>query len=451
MRRHLLPLFAAALFVLPAAAQFEAPTDLKDYVDKKDDSFSWKLKDTKESDAGTIYTLDLVSQTWHDIKWDHGMQIVVPKGTKPTATMVLWNQGGSPSANSATLALEIAKRVNAPCAFLYGIPKQPFFDGKKEDALIAETFVRYLESKDPTWPLLFPMVKSLVKAMDAIQAFAKEEWKFDVKSFVVTGASKRGWTSWLTAATGDKRVKAIAPLVIDTLNFQVQMPNQLKSFGKYSEQIKDYEDRKLLPLPDTTEARKLWFMVDPWVYREKLTLPKMIINGTNDPYWAQDALNMYWDDLKGEKYVCYVPNAGHSLRPEEQPNTQGTKTDLFPTRAINCLSAFCRHQVENKPMPKLVWRHNDTPEGVAKLEIKFDVEPKAYRLWIVDSATRDFRKSRWEQGKDDGLKPSPAGIVAYLNKPEAGYRAWLADLDYEIGDLKYTLTTQIRILEPKGK
>ena len=79
-------------------------------------------------------------------------------------------------------------------------------------------------------------------------------------------------------------------------------------------------------MPDTTEAPKLWQMIDPWVYREKLTLPKMIINGANDPYWPLDALNSYWDDLKGEKWVLYVPNAGHDLR---EADTNGKK-ELLP-------------------------------------------------------------------------------------------------------------------------
>jgi PhoPQ-activated pathogenicity-related protein len=447
------PAFAPAAPETPAA-----PTDLVDYVAKKDDSFSWKLADTKKTDTGTVYEIDLVSQTWQDIKWDHKLQVFVPKDAKPQATMVLWNQGGRPNATSAILGLAIADRVKAPVAFLYGVPKQPLYrdarSGKPttvapnpgnpregalvEDALIAETFVKYLETKDGSWPLLFPMVKSVVKAMDALQAFAKKEWDFEVKSFVVTGASKRGWTSWLTAATGDKRVKAIAPIVIDTLNMPLQMKNQLGAFGKPSEMIKDYVERKLVPIPDTPEAKKLWLMIDPWVYRERLTMPKMIINGANDPYWPLDALNSYWDDLKGDKWVLYVPNAGHDLR---EANEKGQK-ELIPSRAVNTLSAFARCMIFDKPMPGMSWVC-DVKEGVCRLAVTQNgAKSTAVRVWKAESETRDFRKARWAEDKDAKL---PAEVLA----PENGFRAFYAETEYDLDGLKFTLTTQLRILEAK--
>ena len=422
---------------LPAAEAPAPPADLVEYVKKADDSFTWKLVSKKDNEGGTVYEIDLISQTWHDIKWDHKLQVFVPKGAKPQATMVLWNQGGRPNPTSSLLGLQIAAKAQAPVAFLYGVPKQPLFGGKTEDALIAETFVRYLETKDGSWPLLFPMVKSVVRAMDALQAFAKQEWKFAVKSFVVTGASKRGWTSWLTAATGDPRVKAIAPIVIDTLNMPVQMKNQVHAFGKPSEMIKDYTERKLVPIPATLEGTKLWRMVDPWVYRDKITIPKMIINGANDPYWPLDALNTYWDDLTGDKWLLYVPNAGHDLRQSDENG----KKELLPTRAVNTLAAFCHCQIFDVPMPGLSWVCNEK-EGICRLELNSGVKTKAVRVWKAESSTRDFRKAHWGMEKD-------ATLPAVVNAPEKGFRAFYAETEYEIDHLTFTLCTQLRILEAK--
>jgi PhoPQ-activated pathogenicity-related protein len=432
----------ALLLVGPAVA-FAAPeakappTDLVDYVTKKDDSFSWKLADTQSSDAGTVYDIDLVSQTWHDIKWDHKLQVFVPKGAKPQATMVLWNQGGKPDFVSGALGLKIAERVQAPVAFLFGVPKQPLFDGKREDALIAETFVRYLDTKDPTWPLLFPMVKSVVRAMDALQQFANKEWDFEVKSFVVTGASKRGWTAWLTGATGDKRVKAIAPIVIDTLNLPVQMKNQLNAFGKPSDMIRDYTARKLIPIPESAEGQKLWKMVDPWMYRDKLTIPKLIINGANDPYWPLDALNSYWDDLKGDKWVLYVPNAGHDLRERDKNGDR----ELLPMRAVNTLAAFGRCMIFDKPMPKASWVCTEK-DGVCRLEVTAGPKAVATHVWEANADSRDFRKARWSEDKE-------AQFPATVKAPESGFRAFYAETEYDLDGLKFDLCTQVRILGAK--
>src|SRR5207244_4470835 len=141
---------------------------------------------------------------------------------------------------------------------------------------------RYLDTKDEDWPLLFPMVKSAVRAMDALQAFAAEKGK-PVARFVVTGASKRGWTTWLTGSL-DPRVKAIAPMVIPTLNFKAQNRHQIENYGKYSDQIDDYTNRGLMADLDAPDRHRLWMMVDPLSRVDHLTLPKLQINGTNDPY-----------------------------------------------------------------------------------------------------------------------------------------------------------------------
>jgi pimeloyl-ACP methyl ester carboxylesterase len=81
-------------------------------------------------------------------------------------------------------------------------------DGLVEDGLIAHTFVEFAKTGDVTWPLLVPMVKSVVAGMTAAQAAAADRWGIEVDGFVTTGASKRGWTTWLSAAI-DERVKGL--------------------------------------------------------------------------------------------------------------------------------------------------------------------------------------------------------------------------------------------------
>jgi len=418
----------------------EPPTALFKYVKAEDPAYRWELKGSQKLDAGTVYDLSLVSQEWQGIVWDHQLQVYVPAGAKPASTMLLWNQGGTANEKNVAFGLDVARRVQAPVAFLYGIPKQPLFDGKKEDTLIAETFVRFLETKDDRWPLLFPMVKSLVRAMDTLQEFSKQEWQEPVSGFVVSGGSKRGWTTWLTGAS-DPRVKAIAPLVIDTLNMKAQGPYQLKSFGKYSDQIIDYTARGLMPIPNTDEARLLWTMVDPWVYRSRLTMPKMIINGANDPYWTTDALNLYWDDLPSDKWVTYVPNAGHGL---EQQFPDGHKER---ERGINSLAAFARHVIRDKPMPKISWKHDDA-SGKARLTITAEPAPRGARLWVNQAATRDFRLSEW---KESPAKIAGQTVTGEIAPPTNGAAAFFAELDYEIDGLPHQLSTQMRVLDAPAK
>ncbi len=454
-----LSLALVACLAAPAFAQSDIPPELNDYIKRAEPDYAWSFKSKDETDAGAVYLYRLVSQKWHGELWEHDLQVFVPKEATDKTSMVILNTGGAAGGGTTALGLEIARRVKYPVAVLFQIPKQPLYNGKKEDALIAETFVRYLETKDATWPLLFPMAKSVVKAMDALQEIGKKDWNVEVKHFVITGASKRGWTSWLTAATGDKRVKAIAPLVIDTLNFQKQMPHQLKSFGKYSEQIYDYEERKLLPLPDTTEARKLWSMVDPWVYRDRVTLPKLLVHGTNDPYWAQDAMNQYWDDLKGDKWVLYVANAGHDLRPQDKPNQPGAKKDVFPLKAIDTLGAYSKLILSGKTLPKVDWKDAGIKNNFVTAQTTLGLKPVSIQSWTTTSETRDFRKSKWEKNVKgvevmSANTPSagadePPLVVLNLPIPATGYAAGFTEFTFDIDGTKFNLSTPITIAEAK--
>lgn len=414
------------LNALPARADLDA------YIKKDDPAFSWKQEGVDPLPGGKVTNIKLVSQVWQGITWEHQLRVIEPDTIVYPDAVLLFITGGSQTSKykpeDALLGLALAKLSGARVAVLPQVPNQPLLGDRKEDDLITETFVRFLDSKDENWPLLFPMAKSAVKAMDAVQAWAKQEGKPEAKRFVVTGASKRGWTTWLTAATSDPRVVAIAPMVIDTLNMKVQIEHSKKVWGKFSEQIEDYTRRGLTEKFEDPEGKKLWMMVDPYSYRDRITIPKLIINGANDRYWVLDALNNYWDGLKGQKAVVYLPNAGHNLAAHRD-------------YALNGVAALVRHTITARPMPEVAWEHADGENGTLTLKIQSTPEVKSAKIWVAKADTLDFRESTWESSP---MVINGAVVTGGTNRPEKGYIALFGDLEYAIDGVPYHLSTQVR-------
>ncbi len=415
-----------ALGLTSAGMPGVARADLDQYVKKPDSAFAFSQSSTATTRAGVVTSIKLTSQVWQGITWSHDLRVYEPREIVHPDAMLLFITGGGTDRKASDddhkQGFALAQLCGARVAVLPQVPNQPLLDGKTEDELIAETFVRYLQTKDENWPLLFPMVKSAVKAMDALQSWAKENGK-PVTRFVVTGGSKRGWTTWLTGAVDD-RVIAIAPMVIVMLNLGPQGPNQLKVWGQYSEQIGDYVERGLMETVATPAGTNLWKMVDPFTFRERLVKPKLLINGTNDRYWTLDALDLYWNELRGPKYLIEVPNAGHDLNPNRDWATSG-------------LGAFFHHVVTNRPLPQLSWDFAQAAGGEFHVSIRANPAPQSARIWTARSATRDFRESKWDSA------PLKAGeSMTYHGQPVGpGHLAVYGEVEYQINGIPYHLTT----------
>jgi PhoPQ-activated pathogenicity-related protein len=409
----------------------DIPTALQEYVAAKDDAFAWTIRAKKTESGCLIYDVDLTSQVWQGITWKHALTAFVPEEIQHTDTVLLFIMGGSnggrPGNDDVAMGARLATVAQMPVALLHQVPNQPLLGGKKEDDLISETFLRYLDTKDATWPLLFPMAKSAVRAMDAVQEIAQQEHGVAVSRFVVTGGSKRGWTTWLSAVVDD-RVAGIAPIVIDTLNLRPQMKHQMETWGTYSEQIADYTSKGLVDVMEREPEIPLWRWVDPYTYRSELKLPKLLINGTNDRYWVIDALNLYWDGLVGPKHVLYVPNAGHGL-------------DGGRDAALTTLAVFAQHVARSEPLPTLNWLHDNDGDQM-RLAVKTTTKPKAVRLWVARSDDKDFRPDKWTATP---ITANGSGeYIAHVEKPTSGHVAFFAEATYTFGPLEYGLSTQIR-------
>lgn len=442
MNRLLVSAFVA-LLILPSSLlrgeENPKPSPLASYVQKTDDAFTWKKRSEGKIGGAEYVELLITSQNWKGVTWKHQAFLIKPSTAKETTKQaLLLISGGSwrPEIENgvatglpreATLLATAAEQFGTPIMVLQHVPFQPIFNGMKEDDAIAHTFEQYIRTGDDEWPLLFPMVKSAVRAMDVTQEYCKENWNLKIEHFTVTGASKRGWTTWLTSAV-DPRVNALCPMVIDMLKMGPQMEHQVATWGEPSEEIADYTSRGLNKLLDTPRGAALVNLVDPIVYKSAIKQPKVVMLGTNDAYWPLDACNLYWDDLEGPKWVCYIPNNPHGLN--DVP------------RIIGALGAVHMQAAANKPMPKYAWKFEGTPEGL-KLAVTPSDLPKKVRIWKATAETKDFRKSKWES--EEIQRNGDAWTYTYPT-PKEGYAAFFAELEYDYLGFPTYLSTTLRIL-----
>jgi len=317
------------------------------------------------------------------------------------------------------------------------VPNQPLVFGgdgqpRFEDDLIAYTWDRFLRGGEERWLARFPMTKSAVRALDTVTAFCASPTGGELKvdRFFVSGGSKRGWTTWTTAAV-DPRVVAIAPVVIDLLNLEPSFIHHFEAYGFYAPAVQDYQNFRIMEWQGTPEYRRLLELVEPYQYRTRFTMPKFIINATGDQFFLPDSSQFYFQELPGTKYLRYVPNGDHSLK----------DTDAFETLAASY------HAILNQTsLPQFTWSF--MPDGA--IRVNPVTPPAAVKLWqATNPEARDFRLdvvgNIWEA---TDLAPDDQGVYrAQVAKPNRGWTAFMVELtfDYPDGPAPFKFTTAVRV------
>jgi PhoPQ-activated pathogenicity-related protein len=433
---------------LASAAEPATPrkTPLDDYIAKPDPTYSWKLVRTIPGDGCTTFVLDLKSQSWRSppevdrAVWQHWLLVVKPDVVRhDTAYLRIGgSRNGSPAPDRPDpQGVHFARSTNTVVVELRMVPNQPLvFNGdgtpRNEDDLIAYCQIKYMDTGDPTWLPRLPMVKSAVRAMDAVTEFLAGDagGKTAVKKFVVAGGSKRGWTTWLTGAV-DRRVVAIIPLVIDVVNVRACKINHFAAYGFWAPAVGDYTRHKVHERLDTPQYAEMLKIIDPWFYRDRLTLPKFIVNSAGDQYFPPDSAKFYFDGLAGVKYLRYVPNTNHSLAGSD---------------AAESVLAFYQAVLKGKSLPQFSWKVE--PDGAIRVQTR--ETPREVNLWqATNSKARDFRLVEIGKAyKQARLDAEGEGVyVARVKPPEKGWTAFFVELVYDSGEkVPYKFTTQVHIV-----
>ncbi len=428
------------------AAPRPAETALDRYVRKPDPSYSWKLAGQAPGEGLTQFVVDLKSQTWRTEQevgspvWQHWVTVARPdRPASSTAFLFIGGgaNGGEPPRGADARLVRMAAETRTVVVELRMVPNQPLVfhgdgKGRREDDLIGYTWDQFLKTGDETWPARLPMVKSVVRAMDCVQELLAGEQggKVRIEKFVLAGASKRGWTTWCAAAV-DPRVAAVIPMVIDVLNLEASMRNHVAAYGFYSLAVGDYFRHRIMQRADEPRLKALYEIEDPYSYRDRLTMPKYIVNASGDQFFCPDSSQFYFDGLKGEKHLRYVPNADHSLR----------GSDAWET-----LTAFYQAVLAGTPRPKYAW----TFEKDGSIRVACETVARQVTLWqAANPKSRDFRlpaigrayASRTLEDRGGGV------YVGAIEPPKEGWAAFFVEMAFDTGGSSpLKVTTGVRVL-----
>lgn len=421
-------------------------TALDRYVAAPDPHYQFRLVKTLPGQGWTTYVLEMTSQQWLTTNevdrplWKHWVILVRPDTVTSTQSLLLISggaNGGEPPKKAADELVKIALTTKSVVTELKMVPNQPLVfagetQGRKEDSLIAYTWDKFLRTGDAKWPARLPMTKAAVRAMDTVTAFCGSEagGRLKVDGFFVAGASKRGWTTWTTAAV-DRRVIGIAPIVIDVLNVERSMRHHYGAYGFWAPAVGNYTEFHIMDWMGTPQNDALMRIEDPYTYRARYTMPKFIINASGDQFFLPDSSQFYFQDLPGVKYLRYVPNADHSLR----------GSDAYAT-LLACYDAVIHQQ----HLPEFSW----APEGDNAIRVTTKDRPTRVRLWrATNPEARDFRLEtfgpKWES---QTLSDQGDGVfVGKVDQPAKGWTAFFVELTFPgAGDETFKFTTSVRVV-----
>ncbi len=444
--------FVASLAAADHRRRGATETALDRYVAAPDPAFAWKkvAEQRDEASGVTGYAIDLVSQNWltpaevDRTEWRHWLLIVKPDDlAHSTAHLTIGGGANTPAANTpaatpprpSRFLIDLAKATKSVAVELRMVPNQPLTfhgdgKGRTEDDQIAYAWDKFLRTGEERWLSRLPMTKAAVRAMDAVTAFlaSEEGGRATVDKFVVAGGSKRGWTTWTTAAV-DRRVVAISPLVIDVLNVEASFRHHYRAYGFYAPAVGDYVRHGVIDWMGTPESKALYAIEDPFGYRDRLALPKLIVNACGDQFFLPDSSQFYFDDLPGVKYLRYIPNTDHSLRNSDAQQT---------------LTAWHHAILNRTALPQFSWKHG--ADGALTVTAK--TKPTSVLLWQAHNPEkRDFRLETFGPNwKSTPVEGADGVFAATIAKPAQGWSAYVMEFTFDVGGpAPLKLTTDVTV------
>jgi len=207
--------------------------------------------------------------------------------------------------------------------------------------------------------------------------------------------------------------------------------------------------------------------LDPLVFKENLTMSKLVVDATGDEFFQIQDDNFWWGQLPGENFRVMVDNAEHSM----------ATGALYLITGAEC---WFKALLDGTPRPTFNWTMDSTTGAITlqtygtqpvrvvnRMATTLDGYRRDFRLVAGDTPANPckyipvpvfgkacLRPIVWI-GEDEGAISYANGVGTYVltqDPPQVGWRAWLGELYYNstIPGIYFQLTTQVSIRPAPG-
>ncbi|CAI5534800.1 unnamed protein product [Closterium sp. Naga37s-1] len=291
---------------------------------KHDAEFRWKdtgqrMRGREKGGRWTGYILEVTLHRWLNRSatnrhvWWHFMTLMAPdRMSRAHKGVVLFFVGAGWSMHNKLLLPNKDEgffRLAAPLVVDLGIlgvmldqvPMMPidFYMGPpgvgkavklQEEQIMAHATAMFLENpSDYEWAMEFPMVKSVVRGFDVAQLATRALLPYVPR---VVGIISYGYDFFSMVASYRHMFRSLGGWPI-LLRFHVEYNITLKIFQP--------------------QFNRFMELVDAHSYRERLTMPKLIVSAANDEFFALDDSYNYWEGLPEPKFLKLLPNIDHMV------------------------------------------------------------------------------------------------------------------------------------------
>ncbi|HOV32946.1 MAG TPA: PhoPQ-activated protein PqaA family protein [Candidatus Hydrogenedens sp.] len=444
---------------------------LSKFVKDYDNAYKVEVYAEKQGEGYKAYFLDFVSQSWHPEKtvppvWRHWLTLIIPNQRVKDIGMLVLTEGLStnetPMSEIPPYFISLAVSSKSVVAILEGFPRDKVGIYETPTKVVnleltefaSWSLKQYFETYDPGWVIFCPMVKSVVRAMDAVQEFLLKNLRSEIplKEFVLCGDAPF-FVPWLVPPM-DSRVIGLVSVNVSVFHLEQQIKRMFMDEINLPPLFAEMDDAGILPLLETEDGENLLKVIDPYSYSTLLHIPKLVISlgnqqGCNLVSLSEQAISEIPEPVNWLMCLHLQLSREFAFLPQQLllNFSSSTNTPIYDFK--DTIRVFYHRILGQKNMPTFHWEFSPTGECT----VKASEEIIECRAWYC---SKDKRGDIFNLMNKDWKCKILSEVIektyrTTISIPSQQYTAVFLEVIFpSLMGVPYTLTSNIHIITPRN-